>query len=211
MYRIYSCCTKGDFILEAMLDVIIFSVFAYLLGSVSFGSILAQMFGIGDLRSRGSKNTGATNVLRLGGRYLGAMTLILDAAKGAIPVLLARYYSMGSSEIACLAFFVVFGHIFPLWYKFRGGKGIATTVGVLLAVDWRLGCLFMVIWMIGFFTSGLASLSSISAILVTLICSYWVFSFPIALGYTLISVIVCYKHKGNIARILKKKEQRLRL
>ena len=127
------------------MDVLIVILFSYLSGSIPFGLILTKIFGDQDIRNIGSGNIGATNVLRTGNKFLAALTLLLDILKGYIPVIIAQQYFPGLIQLSCLLAFL--GHVFPVWLKFKGGKGVATYLGILLALSIQLGLLFMFTWL----------------------------------------------------------------
>ena len=126
------------------MDVLIVILFSYLSGSIPFGLILTKIFGDKDIRNIGSGNIGATNVLRTGNKLLAGLTLVLDILKGYIPVIIAQQYFPGLIQLSCLLAFL--GHVFPVWLKFNGGKGVATYLGILLALSIQLGLLFMFTW-----------------------------------------------------------------
>lgn len=185
-------------------------VIGYLLGSIPFGLLLTRAVGI-DIRSIGSGNIGATNVLRTGNRPLAAATLLLDAAKGAAAVLIARYW-LGESAaiIAGLAAFA--GHIFPIWLRFKGGKGVATYIGVLLALNWMVGLIFCAVWLIIAFARRYSSLAAITAAATSPIFAYVVpgtgdFTLPAACA--LMSVILTLTHWQNIHRLWKNTEPKI--
>ena len=127
------------------MDVLIVILFSYLSGSIPFGLILTKIFGNQDIRNIGSGNIGATNVLRTGNKFLAALTLVLDILKGYIPVIIAQQYFPGLFQLSCLLAFL--GHVFPVWLKFKGGKGVATYLGILLALSIQLGFLFIFTWL----------------------------------------------------------------
>ena len=127
------------------MDVLIVILFSYLSGSIPFGLILTKIFGDKDIRNIGSGNIGATNVLRTGNKLLAGLTLVLDILKGYIPVIIAQQYFPGLIQLSCLLAFL--GHVFPIWLKFKGGKGVATYLGILLALSIQLGFLFMFTWL----------------------------------------------------------------
>ena len=127
------------------MDVLIVILFSYLSGSIPFGLILTKIFGNQDIRNIGSGNIGATNVLRTGNKFLAALTLALDILKGYLPVIIAQQYFPGLIQLSCLLAFL--GHVFPVWLKFKGGKGVATYLGILLALSIQLGLLFMFTWL----------------------------------------------------------------
>jgi glycerol-3-phosphate acyltransferase PlsY len=188
-------------------------VLGYLLGSIPFGLLLTRAVGI-DIRSIGSGNFGATNVLRTGNRWMALATLLLDAGKGAVAVLIARYFLAGG-ETELSAHFVIYaagiaaflGHLFPVWLGFKGGKGVATYIGVLLAWHWVVALIFCAVWLLIAVTRRYSSLSALTAAAVTPIFAY-IFegmdSIGIAFGgaCALLSLLVYYKHWPNIQRLI---------
>lgn len=180
----------------------------YLLGSIPFGLLLTRAAGLGDIRSIGSGNIGATNVLRTGNKKLAAATLLLDAAKGAVAVLIARY-AIGETAamLAGLAAFI--GHIYPVWLGFKGGKGVATYLGVLIALAWQLALLFAGLWLA---VAKLGKISSLAAIVATVAVpvAAWIWgSQDLAIVVTLMSIIVLIKHRANIERLIAGEEPRI--
>ena len=149
------------------MDILIVILFSYLSGSIPFGLILTKIFGGQDIRNVGSGNIGATNVLRTGNKFLAALTLLLDISKGYIPVIIAQQYFPGLIQLSCLLAF--FGHIFPVWLKFKGGKGVATYLGILLALSIQLGLLFMFTWLVVSLIFKYSSVSSMFASLTVLV------------------------------------------
>ncbi len=186
------------------------AILGYLCGSIPFGLLLAKAAGLGDVRSIGSGNIGATNVLRLGNRKVAAATLLLDALKGTTPVLaMAHFAGLQSAVIAGLAAMV--GHIFPVWLGFKGGKGVATNVGVLFGLDWRLGLAFILIWLTVAF---LFRLSSLAALVACALSPFWAFVFnryDLLWPTIVIAVAIWFMHRENIARLIKNKEPRIDL
>ncbi len=188
--------------------LIIWAVIGYLLGSVPFGLILAQRLGLGNLREIGSGNIGATNVLRTGNRAAAAATLLLDAAKGAVAVLLARLVTgEDAAQIAGLAAFL--GHCFPVWLRFRGGKGVATFLGVLLALSPAVGLASCATWLVAV---ALTRISSMGALLAAAMSTIWIF----ALGETrmfllgvVLTLLVFARHRANIQRLRAGTEPRI--
>jgi glycerol-3-phosphate acyltransferase PlsY len=179
---------------------------AYLIGSVPFGLLLTRMVGIGDIRAIGSGNIGATNVLRTGRRGLAAATLLLDAAKGALAVLLARKlghaYAVEFAWEYIAAIGAVLGHVFPIWLRFKGGKGVATALGVYAALSPALGLAAAVVWLAA---AGLSRTSSVGGIALALAGpAYAVFEGRQTLGLTtaLIAAVVVIRHRENIRRLL---------
>ncbi|MGH6631934.1 glycerol-3-phosphate 1-O-acyltransferase PlsY [Sphingopyxis sp.] len=175
----------------------------YLLGSIPFGVILTRMFGAGDLRQIGSGNIGATNVLRTGRRGLAAATLILDAAKGAVAVLLARHFvpELGDHAAMIAGAAAMIGHCYPVWLKFRGGKGVATLLGLALALAWPIGLVFAIVWLGTVLLLRISSLGgmlgAVSAPLVALALGHQIY----AIGLAGLAVIVLWRHRENIARL----------
>lgn len=173
---------------------------AYLLGSVPFGILITRAFGLGDLRTIGSGNIGATNVLRTGNKPAAAATLILDAAKGGIAVLIARA-TLGedAAQLAALAAFL--GHLYPVWLGFKGGKGVATFLGTLLALAWPVGLAACATWAA---TAALTRLSSLSALVAAALSSLWLIVFDEGrmLGLIVVLTLLVYlRHAENIARL----------
>lgn len=182
-------------------------IFGYLLGSIPFGLLLTRAAGLGDVRSIGSGNIGATNVLRTGNKKLAAATLLLDALKGTAAVLLANCYA---SDLGLWAGFGAFlGHLFPVWLGFRGGKGVATYLGVLIALAWQVALIFAAVWLlvaIVFRYSSLAALCAAIAVPVAL----WFLATPQLAGlFALMSVILFIKHRANIQRLASGTEGRI--
>lgn len=184
------------------------AAFGYLLGSIPFGLILTRLAGLGDVRKIGSGNIGTTNVLRTGRKDLAAATLILDALKGTLAVLIAWNWGLEAAIAAGFAAFI--GHIFPVWLGFRGGKGVATYLGVLLGFAWPVGLVFAAVWIA---TAWLSRYSSLSALLAALASplALFVLGYPVAVGalFVVLSVILIAKHHANIARLMAGTESRI--
>lgn len=182
-------------------------VLGYILGSIPFGILLTRMFGAGDLRQIGSGNIGATNVLRTGRKGLAAATLLLDLAKGAAAVFLSNWLFPGTGPIAGLAAFI--GHCYPVWLRFRGGKGVATMMGIVLALHWPIGLVFAVVWLGLLATLRISSVAGMAAA-VSAPISAMVFArgdlFPLSLA---VALIVLWKHRDNIGRLLNGTEPRI--
>ena len=175
----------------------------YLLGSIPFGVILTRLFGAGDLRRIGSGNIGATNVLRTGRKGLAAATLILDGAKGAAAVLLARQFmpELGDDAAMIAGAAAMIGHCYPVWLKFHGGKGVATLLGLALALAWPIGLVFALVWLGAVLLLRISSLGgmlgAVSAPVAALLLGYPVY----AIGLAGLAVIVLWRHRENIARL----------
>lgn len=180
--------------------LIVWAVIGYLLGSIPSGILLARAFRLGDLRRVGSGNIGATNVLRTGSKTAAAATLLLDAAKGAVAVLLARWLAGGdAAQLAGLL--ALLGHCFPVWLGFRGGKGVATFLGVMLALAWPVGLFCCATWLA---TALVTRISSLSALVAAISAPLWM----LLLGYgqmlglgVLVAALILWRHRSNIARL----------
>ena len=190
-------------------NVILAAVVGYLLGSIPFGLLLTRAAGLGDIRSIGSGNIGATNVLRTGNKGLAAATLLLDAAKGAAAVLAARYlWGEGPAMMAGVAAFL--GHVFPVWLSFKGGKGVATYIGVILALNWIVGVIFCATWLLIAFAQRYSSLAALTAAATAPIFAYVVTgSLELPAAAVVLSVVLVMRHSTNIQRLIKGTEPRI--
>ena len=183
--------------LQTALDAL---VIGYLLGSIPFGLLLTRMAGLGDVRNIGSGNIGATNVLRTGNKGLAAATLLLDAFKGTAAVLItAHFFGEDAGVLAGFAAFI--GHIFPVWIGFKGGKGVATYLGILLGLAPLMALIFAIVWLAIAFTTRYSSLSALVATLVIPVVLWILGADKIAAAMALMTVISWYKHRANIARL----------
>jgi glycerol-3-phosphate acyltransferase PlsY len=183
-------------------------VAAYLLGSISFGIVVSRVAGLPDPRTYGSKNPGATNVLRTGKRTMAALTLVGDAAKGFVAVWIALVLAPWAAAYAGVAAFL--GHLYPAFHRFQGGKGVATAAGVLLGLDAWLGLGTIVTWIViaGFFRY--SSLAALVAALFAVFYSFWLFGpAPVTAAVAVIAALLAWRHRGNIARLLAGTEPRL--
>jgi glycerol-3-phosphate acyltransferase PlsY len=190
------------------LSLAIVAVLAYLLGSIPFGVLITRAMGLGDLRQIGSGNIGATNVLRTGNKAAAAATLVLDAAKGGVAVLLARaFVGPDAAQVAGLAAFL--GHLYPVWLGFKGGKGVATFLGTLLALAWPAGLAACATWAI---TAAITRISSLSALVAAALSPVWLFLFGqqdmmlLAAG---LAALVFLRHAANISRLRAGTEPRI--
>ncbi|MCB1429544.1 MAG: glycerol-3-phosphate 1-O-acyltransferase PlsY [Nitratireductor sp.] len=174
--------------------------FGYLLGSIPFGLILTRIAGLGDLRSIGSGNIGATNVLRTGNRALAATTLILDALKGTVAVLVA---SQAGAQFGLIAAFGAFaGHCFPIWLRFRGGKGVATYLGTLFPIAWKVGVLFIAFWLATAFVTRISSASALTACVISPLMMFVIDMPSAGIVFLVISLLCVWRHQDNIRRLL---------
>ncbi|GAB1480186.1 glycerol-3-phosphate 1-O-acyltransferase PlsY [Paracoccaceae bacterium] len=187
-------------ITSAPMALILVAVLAYLLGSVPFGIVITRALGLGDLRKIGSGNIGATNVLRTGNKGAALATLLLDAGKGGIAVLIARaMVGEDAAQLAALASFL--GHLFPVWLGFRGGKGVATFLGTLLALAWPVGLAVCATWAV---TALLTRISSLSALVAAASSALWLFFFnhgQMLLLAVVLTLLVYVRHWANLERI----------
>ena len=185
------------------------AVLAYLCGSVPFGLLLTRAAGLGDIRDIGSGNIGATNVLRTGNRPLAAGTLVLDAAKAALPILVARYY-WGENAAMVAAMFAFLGHCFPVWLNFKGGKGVAVMIGSLLALTWPVGLIFCAVWLLIALTQKQSSLAALTASATAPIFVYVVTGNVLMAGtVAAMAILLFIQHHENIARLMAGTEPRI--
>lgn len=174
--------------------------FGYLLGSIPFGLVLTRMAGLGDVRKIGSGNIGATNVLRTGNKPLAAATLLLDAAKGTVAVLVANRAGVEFGLIAALGAFI--GHCYPVWLAFRGGKGVATYLGILFPISWKVGVIFAGFWLATAFVSRVSSASALVACLITPLMLFATDMFSAGMVFSMISLLCVWRHRENIKRMI---------
>ncbi|MEE2944517.1 MAG: glycerol-3-phosphate 1-O-acyltransferase PlsY [Pseudomonadota bacterium] len=183
-----------------LLALILWGFVGYLFGSIPFGIVITRVFGLGDLRQIGSGNIGTTNVLRTGSKPAAAATLVLDGGKGAIAVLVARW--LAAEDAAQLAGLMAFlGHCFPIWLKFKGGKGVATFLGLMLALSWPVGVACCLTWLV---TALISRISSLSALVAAASSTFWI----LILGYSpvfilgiAVTLLVFWRHSENISRL----------
>ena len=197
-----------SFLDSRLATLAIWVVIGYLLGSIPFGLVLTKSFGLGNLREIGSGNIGATNVLRTGSKSTAAMTLILDGAKGAFAVLAARVVAgEDAAQIAALMAFI--GHCFPVWIGFKGGKGVATFLGLLLALAWPVGVLTCATWLAAAAISRISSLSAIVAASSSLLWCILLGQGQIFLLTAILVALILWRHKDNISRLKSGTEPRI--
>jgi len=193
-----------------MLINIVLIFLAYLLGSISAAILVCKLLGLSDPRTEGSGNPGTTNVMRLHGKTAAFLTLTGDVFKGIIPVLLAKVI-VGSEFIIALSGFAAFlGHIFPIYFKFKGGKGVATLIGILLATHWLLGLAYVITWIL---TAAIFRYSSLAALIATLSIPFYTYfleqNFQYTVSFSMIAVILFWRHKSNIYNLLSNKERKI--
>lgn len=182
-------------------------VIGYLLGSIPFGLLLAKFAGLGDLRRIGSGNIGATNVLRTGNKPLAALTLLLDLLKGTAAVWIGSHFGPYAAMLAGLGAFL--GHLFPVWLGFRGGKGVATYIGVLLGLYWPAAALFAAVWLIVAFTTRYSSLAALVASGASVLMLAATGQWPLAVLSLLLTVLLYIRHASNIERLARGEEARI--
>lgn len=183
-------------------------IFAYLLGSVSTAIIVCQLLGLPDPRTEGSHNPGATNVLRLGGKGPAILTLIGDMLKGVVPVLIAKHgLHLAPAWAAAAGFAAFLGHLFPVFFRFEGGKGVATALGILLVLHWPLGLAVIALWVIAFGASRISSLGSIAGFSAApFLCAYMAPHYLV--GVSLMSLVLLGRHHRNIRALIRGEERR---
>ncbi|MCD7061163.1 glycerol-3-phosphate 1-O-acyltransferase PlsY [Pelagibacterium xiamenense] len=191
-----------------MIEYALALILGYLLGSIPFGLVATRLAGLGDVRAIGSGNIGATNVLRTGRRDLAALTLVGDSGKGAVAVLIALWlWGYEPAMVAGVAAF--FGHVFPVWLGFKGGKGVATYIGILLALSWPVGLSFCAIWLLVAFLSRYSSLSALTAAALSPVLALIFSGWPLALACLALTAVLYYTHRTNIARLRDGSETRI--
>jgi len=180
---------------------------SYLIGSISTAVIICKVLGIPDPRTQGSKNPGATNVLRLGGRKIAGFVLTFDGLKGATPVIIGHYLEFGLTQLTLITLCAFLGHIFPVFFRFRGGKGVATYLGGLIAINLLAGLIFSVIWLL---VAKVLKTSSLAALIATALSPFYFYLITGDLKSTtiisLISLLIFYTHRDNIKRLINKDE-----
>ena len=191
------------------MELILIILVSYLLGSIPFGLILTKIFLKKDIREVGSGNIGATNVLRTGNKVIGYLTLILDVLKAVTPVLYIKFNFPELVYISSLSVFI--GHVFPLWLKFKGGKGVATYVGILFSINYILGMIFIFSWLVIFFISKYSSLGSILSSLTIPIFVYFSSSYKNEYFFIIMFVLILFTHRENVKRLINKEESKTKI
>ena len=191
------------------MDLFIISIVCYLMGSIPFGFLLTKIFLNKDIREIGSGNIGATNALRTGNKFIGYATLTLDILKAVIPVLFIKFNFSEYVYIASLCAFL--GHVFPVWLKFKGGKGVATYLGILFALKISFGLIFIITWLIVFALSKFSSLSSLAASISIPIYLLVLTQFDQVIFFTIMFVLIFFTHRENIKRLKNKEETKTKI
>jgi len=192
------------------MDIFLIGIISYLMGSIPFGLVLTKIFLKKDIREIGSGNIGATNALRTGIKAIGYSTLVLDILKAVAPVIYVKIFYQDFLYIASLCAFL--GHVFPIWLKFKGGKGVATYIGFLFGLNPYIALLFLLVWLVTAFVSKYSSLGSLIAILVA--PAYYIFinfNFYILIFFIYLTLIIYLKHTENIKRLINKTESKIKL
>ncbi len=191
-----------------MFEIFVALIGGYLLGSIPFGLLLTRAAGMGDVRAIGSGNIGATNVLRMGNKKIAAATLLLDALKGTFAVVLAnQLFGMDAAMVAAFGAFM--GHLYPVWLKFKGGKGVATFAGISLGFSWHVLAPFAIIWLLTAFISRYSSLAALLGSVAATAGLFWVERYSLGYLFVVLTVIVFFKHRENISRLLKGTESKI--
>ena len=192
------------------MTAILYSLGAYLLGSIPFAILVSRAMGLADPRSYGSGNIGATNVLRSGNRRAAFLTLLGDAAKGWLAVLLAHVLGASVEIVALVAFFAFLGHVFPVWLRFRGGKGVATAGGVLIAIHWVLGVATILSWLVVAVATRYSSLAAIVAAVTACVAAWYLLGIgPIFYAVVAMAVLLIARHHANIVKLIRGEESRI--
>lgn len=182
----------------------------YLFGSISAAIVVCRLMGLPDPRTEGSRNPGATNVLRIGGKKAAALTLLGDTLKGLVPVLVARTLTSDPAVIAAVGFAAFAGHLYPLFFGFRGGKGVATALGVLLAVNWAMGLAVVATWLV---MAKVVKISSLSALTAAALAPLYAWLLGLNFAYLIMTVVLSalliWRHRSNIRNLLEGKEGRI--
>jgi len=191
------------------MDIFLIGIFSYLMGSIPFGFILTKIFLKKDIREIGSGNIGATNALRTGNKTIGYSTLILDILKAVTPILYVKFFYEDFLYIASLCAFL--GHVFPIWLKFKGGKGVATYLGILFAINFYFGIVFIISWFVTFFISKFSSLSSLVGAASIPIYLVILTEIDQAIFFTIMFVLIFFTHRENIKRLKNKEETKTKI
>ena len=194
-----------------MINQILFVAIAYLIGSLSFGILASKIFSISDPRTMGSKNPGATNVLRTGNKYAATFTLLGDMLKATMVVAPAIAYDISGLELVVISLAVLLGHVFPIYHKFSGGKGVATALGILFAINWVLALIVLFVWLVIFLLFRYSSLAAIISSLAAPLIAYFLNQGQtIVIIAGLVALLIVYRHQSNIKNLLRGRESRFK-
>lgn len=194
-----------------MLSLFVFVLIAYLLGSLSSAIIVSKYTGLPDPRRQGSGNPGTSNILRIGGKKLATIVFLGDVLKGWIPVMLAKLFGLPLASLAWIAFFAFIGHLYPIFFGFRGGKGVATALGGLFALAWPLGLIGLLSWAVVLLIFRYISVASILSAIMTFFYVFYSYSWQVYLPILLMTVILIARHFSNIQRLFQGTEPQLTL
>ena len=185
-----------------------FLIASYLLGSISSAIIICKIMGLPDPRTKGSKNPGATNVLRIGGKKIAALVLLFDGLKGALPLMLGHYFGISLFELTIFLLCAFLGHLFPIYYSFKGGKGVATFLGGLIGLNFFVGLTFLIIWLIVAKVIKISSIAALTATLLSPIYFYLITTHDLkaTLVIFVINLFIYFTHRSNIKRIINGEE-----
>lgn len=199
--------------LLSQIPAIVWPIFGYLVGSISSAVIVSKLFSLDDPRKVGSGNPGATNVLRSGNKFAAILTLVGDVLKGVLPIVLAKYAGVNNGVLACVAIGAFMGHLYPIFFGFKGGKGVATAIGVYIALSWKLFLVFGLVWMLTAAVSRYSSLASLIASGVTGLAAFAIFNQQVELqligGVFWIVAFTFQRHRENIERLRAGKESKI--
>lgn len=186
------------------------TIIAYLFGSISSAVIVSRIMGLPDPRQEGSKNPGATNVLRIGGKQAALFTLLGDMLKGVLPVLLAKAFGLGPIALSVVAFAAFFGHLYPLFFGFIGGKGVATAIGCTLALSYSVGIAWLITWLVAAALWRYSSLASLIAALLAPVYAWWLtHELAYVITLTVMMLFLYYRHRDNIRRLISGTESKI--
>lgn len=193
------------------MTAVLYTIAAYLIGSIPFAVVVSRAMGLPDPRTYGSGNPGTTNVLRSGSKVAALLTLAGDASKGWFAVWLAMRLGASEMEVALVALAVFLGHVFPVWLRFRGGKGVATAAGVLFAIDWRVGLPVLAVWTTVVLVSRYSSLGALCAAVFAPVAAYYVLqdAGPVTIAVAAISALLVWRHAANIGKLWRGEESRI--
>lgn len=191
------------------LPLILLVLVAYLLGSISSAIVTSRLMGLPDPRTTGSGNPGATNVLRVGGKKAGIITLLGDLLKGFLPVIAVRWLHFSDTIIALIAFAAFLGHLYPIYFRFKGGKGVATGLGVLLGMNLLLGGIVLAVWIVIFALFRYSSLAALTAVAIGLVAGWWLLPLQEYIASACIGLLVYWRHQGNIIRLIQGTETKM--
>ena len=186
-----------------------FVILAYLFGSINWAIIICKLAGLPDPRGQGSKNPGATNVLRLGGKKWAFWVALGDVLKGVLPVLLARFFHVDAFGLGLVALAAVVGHMYPLFFGFQGGKGVATALGAIVALSWLVGIFVLLTWLIVALLFRFSSLASLISLVLSLLYTAWFADMALLLPMSIMVLLILYRHHANIRRLLQGTEPKI--